>query len=511
MTTEKRRGIVTLKKEDAARDFRGLMKEINHITCIEEEMMWDTRVNLPPKGAAYRGELMGYLSGQKYRLKTSPRMKELLGELSAHTFSEDEILTKMIAVAKRDCERLAKIPPDLDARYAEHGIMTELVWQEAKKKNDFGMVKQALRESFDFKREYARCYGYGGDVMNYLLGEWEEGCTTGMVDGIFADLKAYILPLLDKVRASGKGYSKEKLLGSYPREDQLRLIHEVTAAVGYDHEAGRIGESAHPFTLRLCPRDDMRFTTTVYEDDFTNALISSMHEGGHAMYGQHLAPELRGTTLAHSTSWGFDEGQARFFENFVGRSLPFWRHFYPLAQRCFPSLTMDVEEFYRHLNAVSFGPLRLDTDELTYNLHIIIRYELEKRYYEEGLEVEELPGLWADKYQEYLGIRPKNDAEGILQDVHWFSGWIGYFQNYVLANCYDGHFLHALLKDLPDFWGMVERGEYDAINAWHTKHVRASGALYTPAETLYRFSGETLSAKHYIQYLKDKFEPLYGI
>lgn len=256
----------------------------------------------------------------------------------------------------------------------------------------------------------------------------------------------------------------------------------------------------------------MRFTVTIHETDFTNALISSLHEGGHALYGQNLAPELKGTTLAWGTSWGFDEGQARFFENFVGRSLPFWKYIFPMAQERFPLLkNTTAEEFYQNLNAVNCGPLRLYADELTYNLHIILRYELEKLYYDGKADVDELPELWNDKYEEYLGYRPKNDAEGILQDVHWFSGWIGYYQCYVLANCYDGHFLHSSMKDIPDFWEKVSRGEFDEINDWHNRKVRCTGNLYSPMETLYRFSGETLTAKHYIQYLKDKFEPLYGI
>ena len=499
-----------MKQKDAEKIFRQMMREISCLTTIEEEMMWDSRVNLPPRGAAYRGELMGYLSSQKYALKTSPRMKEALDQLSLEPI-QDEILARMVEVAKGEYRRLEKVPAELNARYAQHGLMTEMVWQEAKRKNDYSMVKGVLQESFQFQREFAQCQGWGEDAMGFLLNQWEEGCTTRQVDGIFRELKEYILPLLEKIKASGRTYNRQKLKGSYPKEAQLRFIHQVTAQVGYEHQAGRIGESAHPFTLRLCPRDDMRFTTTLHEDDFTEALISSMHEGGHAMYGQNLAAELRGTTLAWGASWGFDEGQARFFENFVGRSLEFWRCFYPLAQTYFPSLQMGVEDFYQNLNAVTCQPIRLHADELTYNLHIIIRYELERLYYSGQATVEELPRLWSDKYQEYLGIRPENDTQGILQDVHWFSGWLGYFQNYVLANCYDGHFLAAMAKELPDYSQQMERGDYTAINRWHNQKVRVSGALYTPVETLRRFSGETLSASHYIRYLKEKFEPLYGI
>lgn len=499
-----------MKKEDAVREFCKQMKEINHIYCLEEALMWDTRSSLPPKGARYRSEVMGYLAGRKFDLKTSPKMKELLDELSAHVF-EDEILSKMIRIARRDYERMAAVPASLSAEYAEHEVMTELIWQEARKKNDYGMVKDVLKKSFDYKREFADCHGYGDRVMDSLLSQWEQGCNTEKMDAIFEELKAYILPTLERVRASGLDYSRSRLKGVYPRDKQLKLINEITAAIGYDHEAGLTAESAHPFTLRLCPRDDMRFTTTIHESDFSIALISSMHESGHAMYGQNLAPELQGTMLGMGTSWGIDEGQARFFENIVGRSFAFWEHFYPLAQKYFPSLTISVEDFYRNLNAVTCQPIRLESDEMTYNLHIIIRYELEKQYYGEKLDVNELPRLWADKYEKYLGVRPGSDAEGILQDVQWFSGWIGYYQNYVLANCYDGHFLASLQRTVPDFWELVGRGEFKEINAWHNDNVRRYGSLYSPVEILDKFSGETLSASHYIDYLKRKFEPLYGL
>ncbi|MDR1508690.1 MAG: carboxypeptidase M32 [Synergistaceae bacterium] len=496
-----------MKKDDTIGEFRKRMKEINHIHCLEEALMWDTRVNLPPRGANCRGEIMGYLAGRKFAMKTSRRMKYLLGELSDKTF-DDGILNRMISIAGRDYGRMAAIPSGLSAEYAEHVVKTELIWQEARVKNDYDMVKGALKKSFDYKREFARYYGYGDRVMDSLLNEWEEGCDTKMMDAIFEDLKAYILPLLDRVRASGGDYSRGRLKNNYPRDVQFKFINDVTAAVGYDHEAGSVAESAHPFTFRLCPRDDIRFTTTIRESDFSVALLSSMHESGHAMYGQNIAPELRGTMLGMGASWGIDEGQARFFENIAGRSFEFWKRFYPLAQKYFPSLTMGVEDFYRNLNAVSFSPIRLEADEITYNLHIIIRYELEKRYYDECIGVDELPALWADKYEEYLGIRPQNYAEGILQDVQWFSGWIGYYQNYVLANCYDGHFLASLQKSVPDFWKQIGRGEFGEINAWHNENVRRYGALYPPAEILRKFSGETLSAGHYIDYLKRKFEPL---
>lgn len=499
-----------MKRENAVMGFKSIMREINHIHNIEEAMMWDTRVNLPHKGAAYRSELMGYLSGQKYKLKTSQKMKELLDELSLYSF-EEVILNKMILVAQRDYNRLVAIPTDLTAKYAKHSLMTEILWQEARKKNDYDMVKVALKKSFDYQREFANCSGFGSNVMDYLLNQWEEGCNISKVDTIFEELKSYILPVLEKVRISDKTYSIEKIKGYYPRESQLQFIQEVTAAVGYDHEAGRIGESAHPFTLRLYPRDDIRFTTRLFENDFTNAMLSSLHESGHAMYAQNIAPELRGTTLAVGTSWGIDEGQARFFENFIGRSFEFWNHFYNLAKKYFPSLNMSVEEFYCNLNALSFGPLRLSADEMTYNLHIIIRYEIEKQFYEEELDIDSLPVIWADKYEEYLGIRPKNDSEGILQDVQWFSGWIGYYQNYVLANCYDGHFLYAMQKAIPDFWKQVNSGKFEEINAWHNEHIRQHGSLYFPYEILNKFSGETLSASHYINYLKGKYEPIYNL
>ena len=365
-----------MKKEEAVQGFRALMQEINHLTCMEEEMMWDTRVNLPPRGAEYRSELMGYLSGQKYKLKTSPRMWEYLQELSQYTF-DDVILNRMQEVARRDYDRLTKIPADLEARYAKHGIMTELIWQDARQNNDYESVKGVLKNSFEFKREYARCFGCDS-VMDYLLDNWEQGCTTAQVDGIFSDIKGYVLPLLDKIRASGKPYSRQKLQGFYPREQQLALIHDVTALVGYNHEAGRIGESAHPFTLRICPRDDMRFTVTIHETDFTNALISSLHEGGHALYGANLgateswllARSLRTLPLRVKKMAENGLALAKFFE-----SHPKVEKVYYPGLESSPSKALADKQFegngYGGMLCVNFKGGQKEIDKLISNLQLV--------------------------------------------------------------------------------------------------------------------------------------------
>lgn len=499
-----------MQKEKAEQVFREKMREINHLTCLIEELMWDTRVNLPPNGAKYRSELMGYVTNQRYHLKTSDEMGELIGELKTYG-TDDIVLKRMVEVASKEYERFKKVPADLEERYAKHGIMTELIWQDAKAGNDYEMIKPYLKASFDFKKEYADAFGLD-DVMDYLVDNWEEGLTSKDVDKIFDDLKEYIIPTIAKIKNSGKDFSREKIQGVYPKEKQLALIKEAITKVGYNLNAGGLGESAHPFTLRVAPRNDMRFTVTYHENDFTKALISSMHECGHAMYGQNLSPKLDGTTLGWCTSWGFDEGQAKFYENFVGRSLPFWKLIYPSVVKNFPELSeMSVEEFYANMNAVSSSPYRLSADEMSFNLHIIFRYELEKMYFNGDADADTLPGLWMDKCEEYLGYRPKDNVEGILQDVHWFSGWIGYYQSYVIANCYDGHFLHGLKKAIPDFYSRVEKGEFEEITRWQNENVRQYGNLYSPRDTLYNFSQERLSAQHYIDYLKNKFEALYEL
>lgn len=487
-----------------------LMKQINYYENITLTLQWDMRVNLPPKAAEYRGDTIGFLSEQVYKLKTDPRMKDAAEAVLAHG-EVDQITEAMAKRAIKEYQKYTTIPKDLFTGFSALNLKAELVWQEARAKNDYQMFKDYMRQEFDYKRKFAEVMGQGDNVMTYLMDEWEEGMTEAKMDALFADLKAFLVPFLKKIQDKGIPGNRNDLAGHYPIEKQRELCKEMVAAVGYDFGAGRLDESAHPYTTAN-NRNDVRFTTRFFEKDFTNACISSMHELGHALYWQNTAPELMYTTLDGSASMGMDESQSRYLENIIGRSNAFWTWFTPMAQEKFPELKKyDANTMYRLVNAVRPSVSRLESDELTYNLHIIIRYELEKLIFAGQVDYDELPKLWNDKYEEYLGVRPETDAEGILQDMHWASGYIGYFQCYVLGNFYDGHYLNKMRRDIPDMFDRVAKGNFKDIIKWQTEHVHKYGRLYTPSQVLKNLSGEELSAKHYINYLNEKFSALYGL
>ncbi len=489
--------------------FRSLMQKIDYFTNISQTLSWDMRVMMPKGAAEYRGEEMGFLAGQIHALETSSEMESLLLELEASP-SEDAVLQAMVRKARQTYDKLTKIPETLYAAYADHNLKTEHVWAEARSKNDFSMVLPFLRQEFAYKKELISCSGYADDPVTGLMDEWEAGTTRQQIDRLFEELKAFLVPFVQRLSAEPQP-DPSPLRGRFPREKQTAFCREVLQAVGYDFERGRVDEGAHPYTT-FNFRKDIRFTCRYFEDDFTRAVLSSLHEGGHAIHWQNMGPELDGTTLAVSTSLPIDESQARFQENMLGRSLAFWEYFLPVAQRYFPELKeVNPEAFYRALNAVHISPIRLTADELTYNLHIIMRYELEKALLDGNLSFEDLPEAWNEKTKDYLGISPHCDAEGVLQDMHWFSGYICYFQSYVLGNCYDGHFLHAMQKEIPDLYEQVRRGDFTQILNWNVSHIHRFASTKTPHQVLWDATGEELSAKRYLQYLSDKYKGIYRL
>ena len=496
-------------EHDAERRFRALMERIDCLTNISQTLSWDMRVMMPRDAAEYRGAEMGLLAGQIHALQTGPEMEALLSELASAP-PEDPVLLAMVQKARRTRDKLSKVPEALYAAYADHNLKTEHVWAEARAKNDYFMILPYLRQEFQYKKELISCAGFADDPLTGLMDEWEAGTTRTQIDRLYEELKTFLIPFVQRLRAE-PAPDPAPLRGYFPKEKQKAFCREVLQAVGFNFERGRVDESAHPYTT-FNFRKDIRITCRYFEDDFTRAVLSSLHEGGHAIHWQNMGEELDGTTLAVSTSLSVDESQARFQENMLGRSLPFWEHFLPVARKYFPELSaVSPEGFYRALNALHVSPIRLTADELTYNLHIILRYELEKALLDGSLPFEELPAAWNEKYAAYLGVRPANDAEGVLQDMHWFSGYICYFQSYVLGNCYDGQFLHAMRRDIPDMFDQVRRGDFSQILRWNVEHIHRFASTKTPRQVLWDTAGEELSAERYLQYLKDKYSEIYRL
>ncbi len=485
------------------------MERIDCLTNISQTLSWDMRVMMPRDAAEYRGAEMGLLAGQIHALQTGPEMEALLSELASAP-PEDPVLLAMVQKARRTRDRLSKVPEALYAAYADHNLKTEHVWAEARAKSDYSMILPYLRQEFQYKKELISCAGFADDPLTGLMDEWEAGTTRAQIDRLYEELKAFLIPFVQRLRAE-PAPDPAPLRGYFPKEKQKAFCREVLQAVGFNYDRGRVDESAHPYTT-FNHRKDIRITCRYFEDDFTRAVLSSLHEGGHAIYWQNMDEELDGTTLAVSTSLSVDESQARFQENMLGRSLPFWEHCLPVARKYFPELSnVSPEGLYRALNALHVSPIRLTADELTYNLHIILRYEMEKALLDGSLPFEELPAAWNEKYAAYLGVRPANDAEGVLQDMHWFSGYICYFQSYVLGNCYDGQFLHAMRRDIPDMFEQVRRGDFSQILRWNVEHIHRFASTKTPRQVLWDAAGEELSAGRYLRYLKDKYSDIYRL
>ena len=489
--------------------FKGYLKDIEFLNSAIGALYWDSRVNIPRKGVAYRGEVLGYLSAELYRKQTSDTMKAFIDEFSALA-DADDVTRAMADRAKREYDRSMKIPEERYRAYVVAVSAAESAWEEAKGKADYAMFKPHLETLIGFNREFAEYWGAGAQKYDKLLDYYEPGATTATLDAVFGEVRDAIVALLNKIKTKPKP-DDSFLKSVFPVDAQARFSHHVLEKMGYDFEAGRLDVSVHPFTITM-GLDDVRITTHYYENELRSALYSSIHEGGHAIYEQNIDPALAGTMLMTGASMGIHESQSRLYENLVGRSRAFWEYFYPEAQKAFPQLAnVPLESFYKAVNSVQPSLIRIEADELTYSLHIIIRYEMEKAIFDGGAEIDDLPALWNAKYKEYLGVEPKNDGEGILQDTHWSGGNFGYFPSYALGNLYGAQFLHTMKRDVPDMKRRIASGDLECVNAWFKENVHRHGAVYLPAELIQKVTGEPLTARYFIDYLNAKYADVYGL
>jgi carboxypeptidase Taq len=488
---------------------RALMEQIDQLNSVSAVLAWDMRIHMPAGGAAYRSEQMRRLAQETHALRTSPQMEEVLTALEADP-PRDSVALAMAQKARREFDRVKRVPEDLFAAYAAHNLKTEHLWPLARAANDYERIRPLLAQEFAFKRELAACYGFESDPLTGLMDQWEQGLSRTRIEYLFEALKRELIPLSAALR-DGPQPKRNTCRGVFPKEKQKAFCHELLQTVGFDFDRGRVDESPHPYTTVLHAQD-VRITCRYFEDDFTRAIFSTLHEGGHAIYGQSVDPALMGTGLGRAASFPMDEGQARFLECMIGHSLPFWEWALPLARRYFPALEApSPSAFWRELNALTVTPLRLGSDELSYNLHILLRFELEKALFDGTLSFRDLPGAWNEKSEEYLGVRPQKDGEGVLQDMHWFSGFIGYFQNYTLGNCYASQLLQAMERDVPDLDDRIRRGDFAAVKEWNGAHVHRFGAVKSAEQILRDATGSGLDVSVFIRYLKEKYARVYGL
>ena len=492
------------------------LREVTYLGTAIAVLQWDQEVNMPRKGADARATTISLLSVLVHNkfldidrdgLLSGLRKKLELGKLTANEAT-------VVRETWRSFSRAKKLPETFVKELSELTSRAQNVWADARAENNFEKFAPYLAQIVEKKREEAELIGYEQSPYDALLDAYEPEMTVAEVERIFGDLKAFLVPFLARIRKSKLSSSVRPYATptsvNFPIEKQIEFSKKIAEKMGYDFDAGRLDASVHPFTTSFHPAD-VRITTRYNPKNILESIFPTLHEGGHALYEQGLPSEHFGTPLADAVSLGIHESQSRLWENMVGRSRAFWKHWYPKLCKEFPSaFTAPIEDFYRSLNVVKPTLIRVDADEVTYNLHIIIRFELERALIEGTIAVKDLPELWNKRFKEYLGITPKTNREGVLQDVHWSTGYIGYFPTYTLGNLYSAQFWNTAKKHIPHLERNIAKGDLQTLRKWLQKHIHCRGKRYSAEALALEVTGEKLNPSYFSMYLKEKYADIYG-
>ena len=496
-------------REEKLNELKSHILNISKMNSALELIYWDMQTKMPKKAIEQRSSIIEYLSGEVFKMTTSDELGKILDYFVGNIEGLSESDKAIIKYAKKEYDETKKIPEDRYREFVVAQALSESAWEEAKEKKDFEIFKPHLKKMIDFQREFVEYWGYKDNKYDTLLDKYEEGLTVKKLDKIFDELKNGIIKILDKIEKSNKKINRDFLFGNFDKKSQEKVAVFILNKMGYDFKAGRLDESIHPFTISFGNKD-VRITTNYDNIDFTSALFSSIHEGGHGIFDQNIPEELQGTGLDASLSMSIHESQSRFYENIIGRSKDFWEYFFPFVKYEFKEFNdIELEEFYEAINYVEPSLIRTEADELTYNLHIIIRYEIEKALINGDLDIDDVKEEWNKKYKQYLGVEPKDDSEGILQDVHWSDGSFGYFPSYALGNLYGAQMLHTMKKEYKGMCEDIRKGELEGIRMWLYENVHKYGAIYSPSELIKIISNEDLNCKYFLDYLEEKYMAIY--
>lgn len=482
------------------------------IESIQELLGWDERTMMPPAAGEYRAEQMTTLSGLVHQRRTDPRLGGWLNELTGSSLDSDvhSPSAATIRELRRDYEKSCKLPQSLVEELTRACVLGQQIWTQARKDNDFRSFQPHLQQIFRLKLQQAEAIGYLDQPYDALLDDFEPHARTSDVADVLTGLKDQLTPLVATLVDSPRQPDASLLQRRYPIADQQAFGRQVAESIGFDFQRGRLDVTAHPFCAGLGPHD-CRITTRYHEHEFPMAFFGILHEAGHGLYDQGLPPEHYGLPPGSYLSLGIHESQSRLWENAVGRSRSFWQHYFPHAQQRFPEALSGVvlDDFHFAVNQVRPSLIRVEADEATYNLHIIIRFELELALLSGDLPVGDLPGVWREKYRQTLGIEPPDDADGVLQDIHWSAGLIGYFPTYTLGNLYAAQFYHQADTDLGGIDDLLARGEFAPLLEWLRRHIHAKGRCYSAAELVVDVTGRPLSSQPLLDQLRGKYLPLY--
>ncbi len=503
--------------KDALQRLKELDREMRTIHQIRSLGEWDMHTYMPERGVQARSEQSAYLAGLAHGKQTAPEIGELLDKLGAsdeNPMGSSELSDRdrrLLRAVYRDFHQMTRLPGTLIQEIARVTSVAQSVWAEARKKSDFSLFKPHLEKIVDLNLQVAEALGYQDHPYDALLDQYEPGIRTEQVASVFRQLREALVPLVRNIKEA-KQVDDSVVRKHYPASHQKQFSEQLLDAMGYDRARGRLDVSAHPFTIPLAG-DDVRITTRFQETFLPSALFGTVHEAGHALYELGFDRENLGTKLAEASSLGIHESMSRFWENVVGRSRAFWSRFYPLLKETFPEQLsgVDLEPFYRAINKVEPSLIRVEADEVTYSLHVILRFELERMLLAKELKVSELPDAWHEQSRDLLGIVPENHASGVLQDIHWSGGSIGYFPTYALGNVYGLQFVSKMRADIPDMDTKIRHGEFAAIKQWLDTNIHAHGRGKTPSELCHDITGEPMNAKYFIDYLTTKYTDIYKL
>jgi carboxypeptidase Taq len=509
---------LTLNAQSAYSELLLKTKDLVVLSTAEGIIHWDMEIYMPPRAVEQRSEQLALISRIRHKLATDPEIGKLLQTIqtSPEYVALGQVEKRNLYLINKSYREQTALPEKLVSDLAMQEALTVNVWKKAKAKKDFNLFKPDLQKLLDLNKQAAEI------LMNVkktktpyeaLLDNFEPQMPTATITVTFNQLLAGLKPLISKIEDCQTKPNIQTLNQTVPVEEQRRITQLITQTLGYDTAsqtaAGRVDETEHPFTTGYY--DDVRITTHYYPSNFASSIFSVLHETGHAIYEQNLNQAWKYQPVGATCSYGIHESQSRFYENIIGRSKEFWTGFLPKVKLAAPSLgSLELDPFIHSVNKVERSKIRIEADEVTYSLHIIIRFELERDLFSGKLSVDELPEVWNQKYADYLGVKVMNDSEGVMQDTHWASGLYGYFPSYALGNIYSGQLRAAIEVALPNWQQELARGNLEGVNGWLKTHVHLPSDLYDPSELIVKATGTTLDSQPYLQYLNNKYGELYG-
>jgi len=494
------------------------IKDVAVLGTAESLIHWDMETMMPPGAVEQRSLQLSLLTRIHHQMSTDPKIGKLLATIQATPTYESlgQTEKRNIYLINKNYREQTSLPEKLVAELAKQEAITVNVWKKAKAQKNFSLFKPDLQKLLNLSKEAAEILMKVKETKTpyeALIDNFEPKMTANKITTTFNQLQGGLKQLISKIQSSQSKPDTAILHQPVPAENQRQIAQLLTKTLGYDTASpashGRIDETEHPFTTGYY--DDVRITTHYYPNNYASSIFSVLHESGHALYEQNLNPKWKYQLIGSTCSYGLHESQSRFYENVIGRSKEFWTGLMPKLKKAAPSLAnVELAKFVRAINKVELSKIRIEADEVTYNLHVIIRFEIERDLFADKITVNDLPEAWNQKYADYLGVNVEDDAEGVMQDTHWASGLYGYFPSYALGNIYSGQITATITKDLPDWRNRLALGKLNQVNDWLKRSIHSQGNLYDPEELIKKATGRNLNSEPYLQYLNEKYSNIYG-